>query len=438
MGAMRVLLATQGSFGDVKPFAVLARALADAGHRVVALTTPVYGDLFRAAGADFRAAGPPLGETPAEAQAFTQSLRRASPRRQVELVVAHLQLRDPAGLYGAVAAAADDCDVAVCHSAAFVAQQAVTARGLPWASFFFYPGAVAAADRPPLDLPDLGRLGNRWLRGAVAAYLRPCERRIEAVLRRLDGRSRRVRLVGCHSPHLDLLAFSRHLGPLGERLPPRALVTGPWLERREGYEPPAALAQFLGSERPRVAVGFGSMGGQEGAATAATVVAAVERSGSVAVIQRGWAGLDLAAPPDSVCFADYVPHDYLFPRVDVVVHHGGAGTVAAACLAGAVSVVVPHAGDQAAWGRRLHALGVAPPPIPRRRLDALGLAAALVAARDERLRRRARELATAMATEPGVAAAVTALEELAGATAPLRAPRAVAAPVAESGRSSAA
>ena len=53
-----------------------------------------------------------------------------------------------------------------------------------------------------------------------------------------------------------------------------------------------------------------------------------------------------------------VPHDWLFPQVAAVVHHGGAGTTAAGLRAGRPTVICPFFGDQPFWGRRVHELGV--------------------------------------------------------------------------------
>lgn len=44
------------------------------------------------------------------------------------------------------------------------------------------------------------------------------------------------------------------------------------------------------------------------------------------------------------------PHDWLFPRVSAVVHHGGAGTVAIGLKNGKPTMVVPFFGDQPFWG----------------------------------------------------------------------------------------
>jgi len=48
-----------------------------------------------------------------------------------------------------------------------------------------------------------------------------------------------------------------------------------------------------------------------------------------------------------------VPHEWLFRHVAAVVHHGGAGTVAAGLRAGRPSAVCPFFGDQYFWAMAL-------------------------------------------------------------------------------------
>ncbi|WP_053722170.1 nucleotide disphospho-sugar-binding domain-containing protein [Saccharothrix sp. NRRL B-16348] len=60
---------------------------------------------------------------------------------------------------------------------------------------------------------------------------------------------------------------------------------------------------------------------------------------------------------------DQVPHRWLFPRLGAVVHHGGAGTTAAALTAGVPQVVCPFVADRLHWAHPVHAAGVAPPPV---------------------------------------------------------------------------
>ena len=79
-------------------------------------------------------------------------------------------------------------------------------------------------------------------------------------------------------------------------------------------------------------------------------------------MSRGWSDLSLIdEEPDCLAVGE-VNHHALFPRVAAVVHHGGAGTVTAAALAGAPQVVLPQNYDQHYWAQRIQQLGIGATP----------------------------------------------------------------------------
>jgi sterol 3beta-glucosyltransferase len=154
------------------------------------------------------------------------------------------------------------------------------------------------------------------------------------------------------------------------------------------------------------------MGGRERDAWQTLLLEAVARSGRRAVLLAGWAGLGGPALPPNVLGLEAAPHGWLFPRMAAVVHHGGAGTTAAALRAGVPQVVVPHLADQPFWGERVARLGVGPRPIPRPKVTVENLSAAIrLASSDEAMLWRALQLSEGLKGEDGVAAAVTLIED---------------------------
>lgn len=85
-----------------------------------------------------------------------------------------------------------------------------------------------------------------------------------------------------------------------------------------------------------------------------------------AIVSKGWSSRmsnssekesEVEFPPE--CFLlDKVPHDWLFPRIDAALHHGGAGTTGASLRAGIPTLIKPWFGDQFFWASRVQALGV--------------------------------------------------------------------------------
>ena len=96
--------------------------------------------------------------------------------------------------------------------------------------------------------------------------------------------------------------------------------------------------------------------------------------------------------PETIFMLEQVPHSWLFPKMAAVVHHGGAGTTAAGLRAGVPNIVIPHGLDQFAWARRIYELGVAPKPIPKKKLSVETLTEAIKEALTEEKKSAARAL----------------------------------------------
>lgn len=158
---------------------------------------------------------------------------------------------------------------------------------------------------------------------------------------------------------------------------PDTHVTGYWFLEQKHWEPPASLLDFLDAGPPPVCVGFGSAPSDNPAQMTADILAALKKSGQRGLLLTGWGGLSQADLPDDVFAMEQAPHDWLFPRMAAVVHHGGAGTTAAALRAGVPSIIVPYCFDEPLWGDQVNKLGVGPRPIPRARLSVERLAAAI-------------------------------------------------------------
>ncbi len=180
--------------------------------------------------------------------------------------------------------------------------------------------------------------------------------------------------------------------------------------------PRTRLKAFLEAGDPPVYVGFGSMAGRNPEKTARLVLEALGISGQRGLLFTGWGGMRAISVPDSVFVIDSAPHNWVFPRMAAVVHHGGAGTTAEGLRAGIPSVILPYMVDQPFWGKRVEALGVGPEPIPRKKLTAERLAQAIqTAVKQPAIKQRAASLGEAIRAEDGLSVAVSKVEEYLGA-----------------------
>lgn len=211
---------------------------------------------------------------------------------------------------------------------------------------------------------------------------------------------------------LTLLGYSQHIVPHPDDWPSTFHTTGYWfLDEKAQWRPPQALVEFLDVGPAPVYIGFGSMVTPDAQKVAATVIEAARRAGQRALLAAGWAGLRAADLPPNVFQIDAAPHEWLFPRMAAVVHHGGAGTTAAALRAGVPNIIVPHFGDQLFWGWRVRSLGLGPEAIPRHKLDVDNLSRALRhVTEDETLQQRVKQVGSLICDENGVDTVVALIE----------------------------
>ena len=254
----------------------------------------------------------------------------------------------------------------------------------------------------------------------LAVLMQPLIARCRREILGLPGKGLPGKKPPVGSPPAPVLAgFSQHIVPRPADWAENIHVTGYWHLETPAFEPPPALQAFLDVGAPPVYVGFGSMPSQDPAQTSRLVCEARALAGQRGILLTGYgpmgSGMGRLASPHPVYFVDSIPHEWLLPRTAAAVHHGGAGTTAAGIRAGIPSVLVPILGDQRLWAYRVEALGIGPKPVPRSRLNAERLAAAITqAVSDPALRQRAAALGEKIRAEDGVGEAVRIIRQYAG------------------------
>jgi len=160
---------------------------------------------------------------------------------------------------------------------------------------------------------------------------------------------------------------------------PEINITGfVFLDLASSFKPPEDLTNFLEAGPPPVYVGFGSIVVDDPDRFTKLIFEAVNKAGVRALINKGWGGLgDKDYTPENIFMLDNTPHDWLFPRVSAVVHHGGAGTTAIGLKCGKPTLVVPFFGDQPFWGAMVAKAGAGAEPLPFKNLSAHNLAAGI-------------------------------------------------------------
>ena len=390
---MRIMIAVAGSRGDVAPYTGLGAELRRAGHDVALAATGTFAPLARDAGLEFRS-------LPADTRVQGEVTGKRDLMRTAAAFITELGQ----GFADAVAQGTDL--LLLSATTAPLGWHLTEATGTPSLGVYLQPTAPTG-DFPPVvtGSRSLGRVANRAtgrfaLRMADRVYTQAATQlRHRLALPPASPSEVRRRQEQANWPILH--GFSTILVPRPSDWRPGLDVVGNWWPRHDPADRlPAALEDFLAAGPRPVLVGFGSMASGHGERLSELAVHALRRAGLRGILQAGSAGL--AADGDDVLTVGDVPHTLLFPRLAAVVHHGGAGTSAAALRAGVPAVTVPVAADQPFWAGRLAALGAATDPIPFRSLTAERLAARLhQAVKHQSHSRAAARAAQHMATENG-------------------------------------
>ncbi len=416
---MNITLLTNGSRGDVQPFLALAIALRERGHSVKVVApndfetlAAGYGIPYRAVPLDVRG----LADMNAGRQVTDKGI---TPRTLLAVWREVIPALKRAFLTATDVFAEEsrDADLIIAHG--FLVQLAysihehlqkplILAIAAPMVSTRQFPSpafpSIRFAQRyfNPFTYRMLVRSVTFYMIEAVNDY-----RRRVGLTKLSNGKV--IRLL-CDARVPVTMHYSRHLGPVASDWSDNVHVTGMWnLPAPDSWQPPDALSTFLEQGDPPVFFGFGSMTVGNPVQTSRTISEALRLTNLRGVLQAGWAGL--AHEDDRLVTIGDAPHEWLFPQMAAIVHHGGSGTTHSAASAGKPSLTVPVMADQPFWGRRLVEHGVGVPSIAPKKLTPETLAAALrQLTQDETMKQRSAELGKLLRAEDGLAATCDLVE----------------------------
>jgi UDP:flavonoid glycosyltransferase YjiC (YdhE family) len=358
---MRIVLAPVGTRGDVQPLVALGLLLRNRGHDVVCSAPENFESFIQSHGLPFAPNAPGYTQ-------FFQEIQKAP-----FLDVWASQFPSQFRLLDEISKGAD----AIVGSMLQAAGPSIAEKhGAAYC--FMMPGPIFIRSReyPPVplrqqDLPpwrnDLAwrERGHEWNQ----VLLEPLNRE-RAALDLAPVADSQDHIL--HSGRV-LMAYDAVLAPPPVFHYPRVTTTGSW-HLDEG-QLDDDLRQFCETSPRPVFVGFGSMANADPQGLLRTIVEGVKRSGQRAVIGAGWSAMSSGSLPESCRLIQSAPFHLLFPQVAAAVHHGGAGTTAAAARAGIPQAIVPHFSDQYFWGERIRRGGLGPAPVPIEELTAERLAA---------------------------------------------------------------
>lgn len=414
----RVAILTYGSRGDVEPFVALGHELRLAGHPVRIAAPGAFRSFVEGWGLEFV---PIPGDPDELGHAFAERAGLSLPRMVASMIRHVLPIAGAA--LRSVQEAAGGADLIV-HSFLMTDAGRTLARqqGVPDVSAQFFPIFVPTATFPAVAAPDLP-FGGLYRRSTHV---------LNTAIFRYGGRLlyRRLRSTSPGLPELArwpfsgpaserppiLFAYSPSLLPPPPDWPPNATVTGYWrLPLPPAWSPPESLDRFLKSGPPPVYFGPGSMRSEAIHRLVPMLIDAAASCGLRVVVGGSAEAIGRDFASDQVIRVEGIPHQWLFPRMRYILHHGGAGTTGSAAAAGIPSSAIAFSADQAFWARRIARLGLGPGAPPAKTVTHADLGRLLEAVlKDSSYEQRARVMGEAIRKENGAGAALAVIEACLG------------------------
>jgi len=404
---MHITILALGSLGDIQPCATLGSALKAAGHQVRFITFesfaspiaeheldfhPIHGNaqaLVATSGANMLGLIRSFGSL---AEGYARDLS-ALYLGETDLILNQL----PLGLYGFDLAEKFDVPMILATVIPVARTRAFPLMGLPkiplpgYNKFTYYLGEQ-------MGWQMFRGVINRWRKQTLKLDPLP----IAGYFEQLGTR---------YIPILN--GFSKQVVPRPADWNEHIHVTGYWFPEDKPWQPPQDLQEFIEAGSPPIFIGFGSMPIKNPPKTTEMILEALRQSGQRGILHMGWGGIGNQNLPDNVFKIDYAPYEWLFPRMAMVIHHGGSGTTSFGLRAGIPSCAIPFVFDQFFWGKRIAELGVGPSSIPYKALSVERLKGVILAGTgDSLMRQRAFELGRKIQGENGIENAVHLIEQI--------------------------
>lgn len=361
---MRVTIITIGSHGDVLPSIAIAKSLIEHGHKVRIAALESSKEAVISEGIDYlHLSGDAkevirllIGKDVKTLEYFKSLNTLLDPME-------HTFLED-------IERCCEDTDIVAYSVLGSIAYHVAISKKIPCIRMLFVP-LDPTSEFPAMTAPILGKfpLYNRftYLAGDYL-WLNFTKKRLNKWRKKLGlsvVKKFPYRKMEDNTPVPTLYAFSESVLNKPKDWGKHIEISGYWFsDESKQYEPTESIKEFLQKNKETIYIGFGSMVGGDFSNLFSKVIKGVQLTGVSAIISSGWGGLSSEKVPDTIMMVDYVPHDWLFNQVSMVVHHGGAGTIAAGLRAGKPTIVVPFGGDQPFWGNQIYKIGAGPKPIP--------------------------------------------------------------------------
>lgn len=411
------VLLTIGSRGDVQPYIALGKGLIEEGHKVTIATHAEFEEWITGHGILFKEIAGDPGEL--------MSLMVTHGSLSVAFIKeASAKFRGWINdLLRTSWLACQNADILIESPSAMGGVHIAEALGIPYMRAFTMPWTRTRAYSHAFVLPDQKKGGSYnylthvmfetvfWK--AISSQINKWRTEVLDLPKTNLYKLQQTKIPFLYNVSLSVL-------PPAVDFPDWIKVTGYWFldeAASNNYKPPQDLQDFITQahqdQKKLVYIGFGSIVVSDAKSLTTAIIEAVLEADVRCILNKGWSDrlngnkdVEVELPPE-IFNSGAIPHDWLFPRIDAAVHHGGSGTTGATLRGGLPTIIKPFFGDQFFYAFRVEEIGVG---IALRKLNGKSLAKALkVATSDIKMIEKAKRVSEKIRNEHGVLSAIEAI-----------------------------
>lgn len=350
-----------GSYGDVKPFIILGKELKKRGHNFTIVTFNDFKDIVKSNGLEFR-------EFHGDVKKMMSSLLSENKGMKSSLDTIKKFLNDNSDvIYSDLYNACKEADIIIYMQFGALAYHFAEKFKIKCVRTFVFPYDHTKLYSPMFPTLKSGSLkckitysmNDLMMNWASKETVNNWRKKMSLSKWSLASSYRKMN----NEKILTLYQYSEVLAPRDKKWGEHIHITGPWLEKSGEYTPEESLEKFIKEGEAPLYIGFGSMVYKDMEKLQNNILEALKRTGQRAIFVSSWSKFQVDKSNKNIYYSDFIPFDWLFPRVKAVVNHGGSGTVSLAIMHEKPLFIMAFGADQLFWGTRVNELGIGPKPV---------------------------------------------------------------------------
>lgn len=353
---MKIMINVSGTLGDVSPMVALGSYLKNQGHRVLLCASPKNDELVAKNNLEYKSAGLDWDDH------LFKKMENIRDPKVINSITKEFFREEVSLQFTQLFTEMYEADLILSAGFQFASSTLAEYLNIPYRHIFHFPQMLKSSLQPPPGTwKKLPKFVNDFLWKRNDLYYN------DLLLDLINQNRRKLNLKditntwNCINDKV-ILAFDKPLAELPSDVKSDVIQTGyPYIQGADELE--EKLVRFIENGTPPIYLGFGSTPNflQENLNNILSDL--INIGGLRIVVSKGWGNLGEGLHHNNIYPIDYVTYSKLFPKMGLLIHHGGVGTTHCAARSGVPQIIIPHIADQFFWGERIYRLKLGPKPL---------------------------------------------------------------------------